>query len=53
MQDNLDEEQKGHLIIEDNKRKKVKRVNLNVSEKEQLRKYKKKEERKLCVITLR
>ena len=48
MHDNLDE-QKEHLKIEDNKRKKEKRDNLNVDEKEHLRNTRKKE-RKLCVI---
>ena len=40
---NLDDEQKEHLKIDDNKRKKAKQDNLNVNEKEQLRKYEKKE----------
>ena len=35
MRDNLDDEQKEHLKIEDNKRKKTKRDNFNVNEKEQ------------------
>ena len=52
MRDNLDEEQKEHLKIEDNKRKQEKQDNLNVDEKEQLRKYEKKE-RKLCMIIMR
>ena len=43
MRDNLDDEQKEHLKIDDNKRKKAKQDNLNVNEKEQLRKYEKKE----------
>ena len=43
MGNNLDDEQKEHLKIEDkNKRKKAKCDNLNVDEKEQLRKYRKK-----------
>ena len=42
MPDNFDDEQKGHLKIKDNKRKKEKRDNLNVDVKEQLRKYEKK-----------
>ena len=43
MGDNLDDEQKEHLKIEDKKkRKKAKCDNLNVDEKEQLRKYSKK-----------
>ena len=42
MLDNLDDEQKEHLKIKDNKREKEKRDNLNLDEKEQLRKYMKK-----------
>ena len=38
MCDNLDAEQKQQFKIEENKRKKAKRDNLNVDEKEQLRK---------------
>ena len=34
MPDNFDDEQKGHLKIKDNKRKKEKRDNLNVDVKE-------------------
>ena len=48
MHDKLDE-QKEHLKIEGNKRKKEKHDNLNVDEKEHLRNTRKKE-RKLCVI---
>ena len=40
---NLDDKQKEHLKIDDSKRKKAKQDNLNVNEKEQLRKYEKKE----------
>ena len=43
MHDNLDDEQKEHVQIQENKRKKAKRDSLNLDEKEQLRKYKKKE----------
>ena len=42
MHDNPDDEQKKHLKIEDNKRKNEKCDNLNLVEKEQLRKYEKK-----------
>ena len=35
MIDNLDDEQKEHSKIKDNKRKKAKRDNFNVNEKEQ------------------
>ena len=42
MCDNLDEEQEEHLKIEDNKREKENRDNLNLNEKEQLRIYEKK-----------
>ena len=42
MRDNLDIEQKEHLKIEDNKRKKRKQDDLTVNEKEQLRNYEKK-----------
>ena len=52
MHDNLDDEQKEHLKIEDNKRKKTKHDNLDDNKREQFRKYKKKRKRKLYVITL-
>ena len=39
MRDNLDDEQKQLLKIEDNKRKKAKFDNFNVDEKEQMRIY--------------
>ena len=42
MHDNLDDELKEHLKVEDKKTKKSKCNNLNVDEKEQLRKYEKK-----------
>ena len=42
MHDNPDDEQKKHLKIEDNKRKNEKCDNLNLVEKEQMRKYEKK-----------
>ena len=52
MRDNLDDEEKEHLKIEGKKRKKAKCDNLNVDEKEQMRKCEKKKGRKLYVITL-
>ena len=48
MRDNLIDEQKEHLKKEDEKRKKAKRYNRNVDEKEQLRKYKKKGKKVMC-----
>ena len=51
MHDNLDDELKELLKIED-KKKEGKCENLNVEEKEQWRKYKKKKGRKLYMITL-
>ena len=45
MHDNHDDEKNEHSKIEDNKRTKAKHYNLNVAEKEQLRKYEKKGEK--------
>ena len=42
MRDNLDDELKKHLKIEDKNGRKARHDNLNVNEKEQLWKYKKK-----------
>ena len=45
MHDNLNNEKKEHIKIEDWKRKKTNRDNLDNNEKEQLKKYGKKERR--------
>ena len=50
MRDDLDDEQKQQLKIEDNRMKKTKHDNLNVDEKGQMRIYEK-NGRKMCVIT--
>ena len=51
MRDNLDDKQKEPLKMEDNKRKKAQRDNLNVDEKEQMMIYEKKG-RQLCMVTM-
>ena len=50
MRDDLDDEQKQQLKIEDNRMKKAKHGNLNVDEEGQMRIYEK-NGRKMCVIT--
>ena len=50
MRDDLDDEQKQQLKIEDNRMKKAKHDNLNVDEEGQMRIYEK-NGRKMCVIT--